>query len=597
MAKQADPDGLVTYANFPPTEYLDLPFLDFATFNVYLHDREAFRRYLFRLQNLVGDKPLLLGELGMDTLRHGEPEQAEFLAGHLREATLMGLAGAFVFSWTDDWHTGGHPIEDWAFGITRADRSPKAAYHALREVFEPLAGRAAAAAAARLGRRLHLQRRRARSTSACVAAGPGLPRLRSDRRRRRLDGRHARDPAPLPRACGPSTSRTSGLSAARNVGLRAATGAIVAYTDSDCFADPDWLTHLVHQLQRTDAAAVGGPNLTPDDGWLAGCVAASPGPADARPGERPGRRAHSRLQHGLPPRGPGRRSTASTRSTARPATTWTSAGGCSRPATGSPSPRAPSSGTTAARPRGPTCASRPATARPRRLLRFKHPDQFNGRGDGKWRGVAVRRRRCRACGSPSRSSTAAPSGPGCSSASTSRARPTGPCCPSPWSGTWWRLWSRWRGCSGRMLWLTAVAMLVLSFAVAALQAAQARLAPHHDGRISRLSSPASATRSRSSAPGNATAPGSSPTTRPWPAPAAEGSRQTLPLTGRRTDDFWTEQGCERTELLGSIAYMNERGWGKTLDSGWEEWDLEVHCHPWTVLQVCTAQEDHGGRNA
>ena len=60
-----------------------------------------------------------------------------------------------------------------------------------------------------------------------------------------------------------------GLSKARNVGLRAATGSIVAYTDSDCFADRDWLSHLVHQLERTDAVAVGGPNLTPDDGRLA----------------------------------------------------------------------------------------------------------------------------------------------------------------------------------------------------------------------------------------------------------------------------------------------------------------------------------------
>src|SRR5262249_13222469 len=34
---------------------------------------------------------------------------------------------------------------------------------------------------------------------------------------------------------------------------------------------------LVHQLQRSGAAAVGGPNLTPEDGWLAACVAASPG--------------------------------------------------------------------------------------------------------------------------------------------------------------------------------------------------------------------------------------------------------------------------------------------------------------------------------
>ena len=32
--------------------------------------------------------------------------------------------------------TGGHQIEDWAFGVTRADRSPKAAFHAVRETFE-----------------------------------------------------------------------------------------------------------------------------------------------------------------------------------------------------------------------------------------------------------------------------------------------------------------------------------------------------------------------------------------------------------------------------------------------------------------------------
>ena len=135
VVKQADPDGLVTYASYPPTEYLDLSFLDFGTFNVYLHDRAAFREYLFRLQNLVEDRPLVLGELGLDTVRHDEAEQARMLAGHLREAKLMGLAGTYVFSWTDDWHTGGHPIEDWAFGITDADRMPKVSYSAVEHVF------------------------------------------------------------------------------------------------------------------------------------------------------------------------------------------------------------------------------------------------------------------------------------------------------------------------------------------------------------------------------------------------------------------------------------------------------------------------------
>ena len=35
-AKAEDPEGLVTYVNFPTTEYLQLPFLDFFCFNVYL---------------------------------------------------------------------------------------------------------------------------------------------------------------------------------------------------------------------------------------------------------------------------------------------------------------------------------------------------------------------------------------------------------------------------------------------------------------------------------------------------------------------------------------------------------------------------------
>src|SRR5262245_23261081 len=71
-------------------------------------------------------------------------------------------------------------------------------------------------------------------------------------------------------------------------------------------------------------------------------------------------------------------------------------------------------------------------------------------------------------------------------------------------------------------------------------------------------------------------------------------RLRLPLSGRRTTLCWSEGGMERTELLDLvIAYLNERGWGKTIDSGWEDWDLEVYCHPWTVLQICTAQEDHG----
>jgi hypothetical protein len=70
--------------------------------------------------------------------------------------------------------------------------------------------------------------------------------------------------------------------------------------------------------------------------------------------------------------------------------------------------------------------------------------------------------------------------------------------------------------------------------------------------------------------------------------------QRLPLTGTRTVAYWSEQGCGRLQLLGIvILYLNESRWGRTIDSGWSDWDLEVSCHPWTVVQICTAQEDHG----
>jgi len=36
-AKAAAPDALLTYVNFPPTEFLDLSFFDICAFNVYLH--------------------------------------------------------------------------------------------------------------------------------------------------------------------------------------------------------------------------------------------------------------------------------------------------------------------------------------------------------------------------------------------------------------------------------------------------------------------------------------------------------------------------------------------------------------------------------
>ena len=99
-ARAEDPEALVTYANYPSTEYLDLPFVDFVCFNVYLESNERLEAYLARLHNLAGDRPLVMGELGLDSRRHGEEQQAYFLYAQLRTAFGAGFAGTVVFSCT-----------------------------------------------------------------------------------------------------------------------------------------------------------------------------------------------------------------------------------------------------------------------------------------------------------------------------------------------------------------------------------------------------------------------------------------------------------------------------------------------------------------
>src|SRR5207247_1443133 len=74
------------------------------------------------------------------------------------------------------------------------------------------------------------------------------------------------------------STENRGLSSARNTGMQAATGEIVAYTDDDARPDPDWLTFLALSFMTTDHAAVGGPNIAPPgDGPIAECVAHAPG--------------------------------------------------------------------------------------------------------------------------------------------------------------------------------------------------------------------------------------------------------------------------------------------------------------------------------
>ena len=276
--KAEAPDALCTYVNFPPTDYLELSFLDFVCFNVFLHEVKDFRAYMAKLQHIAGNRPLVLSEVGMDSLREGTAAQAEFLRTHIAAAFADGAAGVCVFSFTDDWWRGGNQVLDWSFGLVDANRQTKPAYDTVRECFAQLPFEPAV-------------RQRWPKISVVICAYNAASTLEDNLSSlTRLDypdyevivvNDGSKD------ATGEIASRypfkiitvpNGGLSAARNLGLYAATGEIVAYTDADTRVDVDWLSHIAQVFVQRDVAGVGGPNVVPtDDSWISQCVARSPG--------------------------------------------------------------------------------------------------------------------------------------------------------------------------------------------------------------------------------------------------------------------------------------------------------------------------------
>lgn len=275
--RQVDPDGLVTYVNYPTTEFLQLPFLDLVSFNVYLESKETLRKYLARLQNIACDRPLLMSEVGLDAMRNGEVKQAEVLDWQIRTSFSSGCAGVVIFSWTDEWFRGGAEVDDWAFGLTDRDRKPKPALTTVSRAFEESPFPAS----------MEMPR-----FSVLVCTYNGSRTLRKC-----LEGIQRLDYPDFEVIVvnDGSTDETEsiassfkdirlisttnmGLSHARNVGLNAATGRYVAYIDDDAWPDPHWLQYLAFAFQESTHAGIGGPNLAPpSSGFVERCVDGAPG--------------------------------------------------------------------------------------------------------------------------------------------------------------------------------------------------------------------------------------------------------------------------------------------------------------------------------
>jgi GT2 family glycosyltransferase len=277
-AKSEDAELLCTFGNFPPTEFLRSRAADFVCFNVYLHERRPFENYLARLQMLADTKPVVLGEFGIDSLREGELRQAEILSWQIEAAFRGGAAGAFVYSYTDEWFKDGKAVTGWAFGLTTVERVPKPAAAAVERQFArapyyPLlsAPRVTVVVASYNG---------ASTLRVCLQS---LEHLNYPDYEVILVDDGSTDATQEIAALFPKVrvlrhERNRGLSAARNTGIYASTGEIVAFTDSDCRADEDWLHYLVGDLMQSGYAGVGGHNfLPPDDSSVASVVMVSPG--------------------------------------------------------------------------------------------------------------------------------------------------------------------------------------------------------------------------------------------------------------------------------------------------------------------------------
>ena len=188
-ARDAAPEALFTYVNYPPTSYLDLSSFDVCSFNVYLHRETAAAR-------LPGEpaEPRRAEAAAAGRSRRRQHSRGPRRSGGDHEhAHSRGLRRGRMWR-------GGVRVDRRMVARRQRDRGlevrsrrsrPSAETRACRGRTD-VCGRAvqrrrARHMAAGLGGRLRLQRRRHDRRMPDVARRARLPRLRSHRRQRRID--------------------------------------------------------------------------------------------------------------------------------------------------------------------------------------------------------------------------------------------------------------------------------------------------------------------------------------------------------------------------------------------------------------------------
>lgn len=268
------------YASFPTTEGLLPDEADFLAYNIFLDREEDWQRYLDHLAGLGHERPLVVTELGCDAGGAGDPGgaavaggageagQADFFRRVLPVVEDAAVMGVCVFSFTDEWWRGGEAVRGWRFGLTRVDRSRRAAFGVVRdfwaaegERFEGMRPFCVAVCARNAARTLpmcldSLARLHPAPQEVVVVddgSVDGTAQIAQQWAQGRPQARVVRMEA-------------AGLSAARNRALAECRAEFIAYTDADCEVPERWLEYLWRAFaQNPKAAAAGGPNFAPRD--------------------------------------------------------------------------------------------------------------------------------------------------------------------------------------------------------------------------------------------------------------------------------------------------------------------------------------------